>query len=216
MTTVNPEIIDTLQAVVKLVDRLISIHEARVDTLDSPVIHISLEGVNLCRNGTVSIITLLLHESPSSQQTYLIDVQRLGTQTFCTAGANGKTLKHILQDEKIPKVFFDVRIDSAALFAHHNIALEGVQDLQLMDSAARETTSSREYLSWLAACVEHTNIISFYRYITWSRDREAGEQLFRPELGGSYDVFNKRPLADDIVRYCVGNVACLPELRNML
>ena len=216
MTTVNPEIVDTLPAIVKLVDQLISTHEARNDTLDRPIIHMALEGVNLGRSGTISIITLLIHESPSSQHVYLIDVHTLGAQTFSTAGVNGKTLKHILQNEKMPKVFFDVRNASDALFANHSIALEGVQDVQLMDSAARETTSSREYLSGLAACVEHTNIISFYRYITWSRDREVGEQLFRPELGGSYDVFNKQPLPDDIVRYCVGNVACLPELRNML
>ncbi|KAI4923282.1 hypothetical protein J4E85_008319 [Alternaria conjuncta] len=216
MTTVRPEIIDTPQAIVKLVDQLISIHEARNESLDPPIMHISLEGVNLCRNGTVSILTLLLHESPSSQQTYLIDVHSLGAQTFSTAGANGKTLKHILQDEKMPKVFFDVRIASAGLFAHYCVALEGVQDVQLMDSAAVETTESREYLSWLAACVKYNKIISYYHYTTWSRDREAGEQLFRPELGGSYDVFNQRPLPDDIIKYCVGSVECLPKLRNEL
>ncbi|KAI4909767.1 uncharacterized protein J4E92_010538 [Alternaria infectoria] len=216
MATVNLEMIDTPQAIVKLVDRVISLHEARNDTLDSPIIHMSLEGVNLGRSGTVSIITLLLHESPSAQHTYLIDVHSLGAQTFSTAGANGKTLKHILQDERIPKVFFDVRIDSVALFALYSIALEGVQDVQLMDSAAIETTESREYLSWLTACVKYNPIISYYQYTTWSRGREAGEQLFRSELGGSPDVFNKRPLPDDIIKYCVGNVACLPALRNKL
>ncbi|KAI4604697.1 hypothetical protein J4E80_010963 [Alternaria sp. BMP 0032] len=217
MATVNHEMLDTPQAIVELIDKLMSIHEARDDALDRPVIHISLEGVNLGRSGTISIITLLIHESPSSQHTYLIDVQRLGTQTFSTASANGKTLKHILEDEKTPKVFFDVRIDSAALFAFYGIALEGVQDVQLMESAARETTESREYLTGLAHYMAQSRGIgSFHQYTIWSRNQEAGEQLFRPELGGSYDVFNKRPLPDDIVKYCVGRVKCLPELRNKL
>ncbi|KAI4905965.1 hypothetical protein J4E90_011040 [Alternaria incomplexa] len=201
MTTVNPEIVDTSQAVVKLVDQLISSHETRDDTLDRPIIHISLEGVSLGRSGTTSIITLLLHESPSSQHTYLVDVRTLGAQAFTTAGADGKTLKQILENSDIPKVFFDVRNASAALFALYNIALEEVQDVQLMDSAARKTTAKR---------------ISFHRSETLRRDRHAGEILFRAEFGGSPEVFNQRPLPDDIVKYCVGEVACLPVLRNML
>ena len=40
----------------------------------------------------------------------------LGSQAFNTTGIKGKTLKDIFQDEKIPKVFFDVPNDSDALF----------------------------------------------------------------------------------------------------
>ncbi|KAI4690246.1 hypothetical protein J4E81_007398 [Alternaria sp. BMP 2799] len=217
MTTVNPEMIDTPQAIVKLIDKLMSIHEARDDALDRPVIHISLEGVNLGRTGTISIITLLIHDPPSSQQTYLIDVHRLGAQAFTTGGENGTTLKQILEDLDIPKVFFDVRIDSAALFALYGIALEGVQDVQPMDSAARDTAEERMYLSKLPDCVKRENSgISYYRYDTLCREGTAGELLFRVEFGGSPEVFNSRPLPDEIVKYCVGEVACLPVLRNML
>ncbi|KAI4619083.1 uncharacterized protein J4E87_007670 [Alternaria ethzedia] len=216
MTTVNPEIVDTLPAIVKLVDQLISTHEARNDTLDRPIIHLSLEGANLCRSGTISILTLLLCEDPQSQQTYLVDVHKLGAYAFSTVGTMRTTLKDILQNGKIPKVFFDVRNDSDALFARFGIALQGVQDVQLMDSAAREKRAEREYLSGLPRCVEHNSIISFHRRNTWCRDRTAGELVFRVEFGGSREAFSMRPLADDIVSYCVGDVMWLPELRNKL
>ena len=37
-------------------------------------------------------------------------------------------------------------------------------------------------------------------------------KLFAPERGGSYDVFNVRPLPDDIKEYCVQDVQFLPKL----
>jgi len=42
-----------------------------------------------------------------------------------------KALKDILESATTPKVFFDIRNDSGALFAHFGIALQGVQDVQL-------------------------------------------------------------------------------------
>jgi len=92
----------------------------------------------------------------------LFDVHLLGAQAFNTAGVKQKTLKDILQDDKIPKVFFDVRNDSDALFAHFGVALQGVEDVQLIESATRRTTKSRKFLSGLAKCVEENVLISLY------------------------------------------------------
>lgn len=39
-----------------------------------------------------------------------------------------------------------------------------------------------------------------------------GIQLFSPERGGSYEVFNERPIKEEIVDYCVQDVAYLPKL----
>jgi exonuclease 3'-5' domain-containing protein 1 len=62
-------------------------------------------------------------------------VHTLGERAFNTARASKKTLKDILQEKKIPKVFFDVCNDSATLFAHFGVALKGITDIQLMESA---------------------------------------------------------------------------------
>ena len=140
----------------------------------------------------------------------------LGTQAFNTAGVKQKMLKDILQDDKIPKVFFDVRNNSDALFAHFSVALQGVEDVQLLESATRRTTGSRKFLSGLAKCVEKNVLISLQGIdlASWKAAKEKGERLFKAEHGGSYEVFNQRPIPEEIILYCVGDVMCLPKLRD--
>lgn len=121
--------------------------------------YIDLEGVNLCCDGSLSIFTLLMDTGTPTINVHLIDVHSLGSQAFNTTDIKRRTLKDILQDEKIPKVFFDVRNDSDALFSHFGVALKGVEDIQLMESATRKTTSSRKYVTGLAKCVEQTGYI---------------------------------------------------------
>ncbi|CAN9149576.1 unnamed protein product [Alternaria alternata] len=105
-------------------DKLVSIHTLRQKkALPKPVIYIDLEGSNLCREGSVSILTLLVDLETSLKLAYLIDVHTLGEGAFNTAGVGKTTLKEVLQDEEIFKVFFDVRNDSDALFPHYGIAL---------------------------------------------------------------------------------------------
>ncbi|KFY69210.1 hypothetical protein V496_00441 [Pseudogymnoascus sp. VKM F-4515 (FW-2607)] len=169
-----------------------------------PTIYIDLEGVNLCREGSLSILTLLIDTGISTMRVCLIDVHSLGPRAFNTAGIKGRTLKHILQDENIPKVFFDVRNDSDALFADFGVALQGVEDVQLMESATRTTTGSRKYLNGLAKCVE--GVVHGSDLSSWKLAKEKGGRLFKAECGGSYDVFEQRPIPNEIISYCVGDV----------
>ncbi|KAK6596825.1 hypothetical protein H4I96_09477 [Botrytis cinerea] len=111
------------------------------------------------------------------------------------------------------RVFFDVRTDSDALYAHFGVALQGVEDVQLMESATRATTSSRKYLNGLAKCIEQSGLDS--RDLTsWKLAKEKGERLFKVQFGGSYEVFEQRPIRNHIISYCVGDVQHLPKLRS--
>jgi exonuclease 3'-5' domain-containing protein 1 len=214
MEGVGAEIIDTPKQVGALADWLVFCH---ADTVPySPIMYLDLEGVNLCRHGSISILTFLVNTGATSRRVCLIDVHALGAQAFRTAGAKGKTLQDILQDENIPKVFFDARNDSDALFAHFGIALQGVEDIQLMESAARKTTASRKFLNGLNKCVEDMAASNTGRnqLAGWKLAKTKGEQMFKAELGGSYDVFNLRPIPGDIISYCTGDVNYLPELRQ--
>ena len=49
---------------------------------------------------------------------------------------------------------------------------------------------------------------------SWKAAKEKGERLFKAEYGGSHEVFNQRPIPEEIISYCVGDVMCLPELRD--
>jgi exonuclease 3'-5' domain-containing protein 1 len=191
----GPYVVDTDQQIGQVVDIICRLKESPL----KPTLYIDLEGVSLCREGSISILTLLVKWGSSSSLTVLYDVHLLGSSTFATAGTkSGKTLKDILQDENILKVFLDVRNDSGALFALYGVALQGIEDVQLMESATRETTSSRKYLNGLAKCIENNFVWSGSNYNskTWKREKETGEKLFKSEHGGSYQVFNQHPIPD--------------------
>jgi exonuclease 3'-5' domain-containing protein 1 len=44
------------------------------------------------------------------------------------------------------------------------------------------------------------------------RTKNLGRRLFAPELGGTYAVFDSRPLATEIKDYCAQDVAFMPLL----
>ncbi|EOA81420.1 hypothetical protein ACJQWK_10841 [Exserohilum turcicum] len=188
MKGIETEIINTTERISDLVDWLVVRHAPPVPY--SPTMYIDLEGVNLCREGSISILTLLIDTGIPTKRVYLLDVHTLGAQAFNTAGAKRTTLKDILEDEKIPKVFFDVRNDSDALFAHFSVALQGVEDVQLMESASRKTTGSRKFLNGLAKCVESELRAYNSQLACWKRAKEKGERLYKAEYRGSYAVFN--------------------------
>jgi exonuclease 3'-5' domain-containing protein 1 len=203
------EVVDTTAQIVRLIDSIAAPRPS------SPILYIDLEGVKLSRHGSISILTLLV-DCDNTQRVYLVDVHALNAFAFSTAGITNKTLKHILESQQIIKVFFDVRNDSDALFAHFGIALKGVEDVQVMESATRKTTASRRLLNGLARCIED-NLSHFsnrQELARWKLTKTNGERLFKPELGGSYDVFNRRPIPEELIGYCVGDVKYLADLRN--
>ncbi|RWA12462.1 hypothetical protein EKO27_g2642 [Xylaria grammica] len=161
---------------------------------DPPSFFIDLEGENLSRHGTISI--LQLHVLPRGQ-TRLFDIMVLGGRAFATAGTSGCTFKDVLESKDIPNVFFDVRNDSDALCSHFQIKLSGVQDLQLMQLATRQVGRKR-YVCGLAKCIADDAPMSDVDKATWKTKKVKGLKLFAPEMGGSDKVlFNERPPASE-------------------
>ncbi|KAH9882711.1 hypothetical protein J1614_000076 [Plenodomus biglobosus] len=132
-----------------------------VDTLAGlpvapPSIYVDLEGIKLSRQGTISI--LQIYVLPKNY-TYLIDVYQLQHSAFSITGKESdKCLKAILEANDIPKVFFDVRNDSDALFHHFQISLSGVEDIQLMELATR--TFPRRCVNGLQRCIEKDAVMT--------------------------------------------------------
>ncbi|KAI4858725.1 ribonuclease H-like domain-containing protein [Hypoxylon rubiginosum] len=193
--------IDTKEALIVVLDTL------EVLPANPPSLYIDLEGVNLSRHGSISIFQLYVLPT---KQTYLIDVRTLGSEAFTTPGSDGRTLKDILESETTPKVIFDVRNDSDALFSHFQIGLQGIQDLQLMELGT--STARRHYLKGLSRCIEGDLGLDENEVAEWKRIKESGIRLFAPGRGGSYEVFNVRPLSEEIRLYCSQDVQFLPRL----
>jgi hypothetical protein len=64
------------------------------------------------------------------------------------------TLKEVLESPCTPKIFFDIRNDADALFAHFGIHLRGTMDLQLLENFKRHHCHENTRLvHGLAKCV---------------------------------------------------------------
>ncbi|KAK4983379.1 hypothetical protein LTR66_008847 [Elasticomyces elasticus] len=178
------------------------------DTTAAPTLYLDIEGTKTSRHGTISIIELLIQ---GSSHVYLIDILTLGATAFTTPDRIGRTFGTILQSATLTKAFFNVRNDSDALFALHGIKLQGIVDIQLLELAARPG-NNKCYLKGLAKCIELHCPMSRLERADWVVTKIAGKRLFHPESGGSYTVFDERPLRSEIVKYCVQDVARLPDL----
>ncbi|KAL8852576.1 MAG: hypothetical protein Q9221_002572 [Calogaya cf. arnoldii] len=197
-------LIDTPEAMTTVIDTLVTLPSS------PPSLFVDLEGVSLSRHGSVSILQLLV--SPSNR-TYLLDIHTLGHKAFNAPGTDGKTtLKSLLESDAIAKVFFDVRRDSDALYAHFGIELAGIHDIQLMELATRNPLSSKRYVNGLAKCIEKDISMTTNEQQHWKSVKENGIRLFDPRFGGSYEVFNTRPLSKEIRSYCVQDVKFMPGL----
>lgn len=172
-------------------------------------LYVDLEGARLSRHGLLSLLILY---SPLVRQAFVLDIFTLKTAAFKTKGSSGFNIKQILQSNDYKKAFFDVRNDSDALFHQFGVALRNVEDIQLMENATRPDGPSRNRLHGLAKCLEV--VLSSAEKKEWAKSKDAGKALFCPESGGSYAVFNKRPLSPEILAYCVGDVYYLPRLRE--
>jgi exonuclease 3'-5' domain-containing protein 1 len=198
-----------------------------------PSLYVDLEGAKLSRTGTISLLTLY---ALPMDTVYLIDIDSLGAAAFCTAAATtsatatfpdpvsataaGKqasptepvlTLKSVSESPTIPKVFFDVRNDSDALFAHFEIALKCVDHLQLMKLATR-SRKPRHHLLGLAWCIKHNNGMSPEARRHSLSVKKQGIKLLCPGKGGSYAVFDERPLQPIVLEHCVQDVMHMPKL----
>ncbi|KIO17128.1 hypothetical protein M407DRAFT_246834 [Tulasnella calospora MUT 4182] len=198
-------LIDTPQALSSLLSKLYELERTR------PALFIDLEGYDLCRHGRIALITI--HASPLAM-TYLVDVTTLGEASFTTEGENlpGKTLKSLLEDKEIPKVLFDCRNDSDALYNLYKVDMGGVIDLQLMELATRKRRQ-RAYVNGLARTIKDYGGLSPEALAEWEEIKTYGKKIFDtgdPETAGL--LFEERPLEEKLVQYSIQDATLLPVL----
>jgi len=132
-----------------------------------------------------------------------------------TTGVRGRSLKNFLQTSNIPKVCFDVGKSSGALFALFDIALDDIQDIQLIHYAARQRlqrSHQDRYLHSLERCINRDAQLSVAEEQAWNH----GLDLIIPERGGWYEDLNDRPLRLKVLAYCVQEDLFVPRLRDLI
>ncbi|KAK5046728.1 hypothetical protein LTR84_007489 [Exophiala bonariae] len=197
-----PTVVDSQPALIHLLDSILEL------PVEPPSLYFDLEGIRLGRLGSISLVSL--HVAPHSK-TYIVDVNLLCGSAFSTLSTNKEwSLKTVLESQHIPKVFFDVRNDSDALYSHYQISINGVVDLQLLELATRK--GSRNRVAGLAKCIQTDSSVSDDSKRAWRETKEAIGRLYDPKSGGRYEVFNECPLRPDILQYCAYDVELLPSL----
>lgn len=164
-------------------------------------LYLDLEGNRLSRHGSLSIISILIHPKGIVG---LIDVLVLGNLAFTAASDDGKTLKSILEDPKIPKGVWDVRNDADALWALHHVNLAGVTDIQLLENASR--TGDKKYVCGLEKAIQLDLKLGFMKLHHWIRTKKDIQNLM------TSDVFVTRPIDLKTAQYCMNDVIYLPDL----
>ena len=191
--------VDSIDQVRALVDEVMA--------LSKPALYLDAEGISLSRNGEMVLLQMFI-DTDAGPHTYVIDICALGTAgTFHTTGNENYnvTFKDLLEDPAVPKLFWDCRMDSEALYHQHGIALTSVLDLQLLEVAKRPVGSDLFYLLGYAKAVARDAGLDWYDEMKMSKAK-AAKSLFIPDLGGSWKVLTTRPLAPALLDYCSGDV----------
>ncbi|KAF7377524.1 3'-5' exonuclease domain-containing protein [Mycena sanguinolenta] len=200
-----------------VVDTISLLHSCLTALANSTSIAVDLEGIALCRSGRLCILQL---KASDNDTIWLVDIVVLPADAFAVTGDGGHSLKSILESHSVKKLFFDVRNDSDALFNLFGVSLANVYDLQLLEVAVRSSNlrTPPRFLTGLVSSLE--TYLAPRKSATvvrsWAEVKEAGLLLFAPERGGEYEIFDKRPLAPELVKYCAQDVALLHELEMVL
>lgn len=206
--------VDSLASVEELVNKLVkSLSKLPVGQIP---LYIGCKTSQL--DGGKDAISLLQLFVLPQNHIYLIDVHALGSPVFTMMERDGQSLRSILQSDLIPKVFFDVRLDCYLLFTHFGIALQCVQDIQLMDWVSRSpdlSPLSRQPFRTLFRCLRSDARIPQREKDNWQAVYNAARSLYDPCMGGSLQAFSDRPLKKDVRAYCVLNLQYLPGLHNL-
>ncbi|GFH61095.1 hypothetical protein CTEN210_17571 [Chaetoceros tenuissimus] len=83
------------------------------------------EGVNLCRVGTLEIVSVCFEQEDNTKSIFLLD---LGKNEGTPDTSVVRALKDLLENEHVIKIIHDCRMDADALFHHHGISLNNVHD----------------------------------------------------------------------------------------
>ncbi|RAH44715.1 uncharacterized protein BO95DRAFT_326579, partial [Aspergillus brunneoviolaceus CBS 621.78] len=178
-------------------------------------LYIVLKGVNLSREGTLSLMLIYLE---CMDNIHAVDLETLGARAFSTTASsrlyNTISLQAILESPNRTKVFFEVWNGSDALFSQFQIRLQRVADLQLMQHAASEGwRRDNSRVTNLAACIKDDAGLTEPEARRWRAEKERGRSnCFYLGRDGDSHILRRRPLDNDFLNYCSADIAHFAKL----
>ena len=211
MKNIKTKIINTIKQIDDLIDWFILRHSS-FESYQS-IMYIDFENVNFCRENSIFILIFLIDINISIIRVCFINIYFLNSQTFNIIDIKKKILKNIFQDEKIFKIFFDVRNDSNVLFAHFDITLQKMKNMQFMKSVSKKITNFKKYMNDLIKCIEQ-NVLYDNDLTNWKQTKKNETRLFKFEFDDFYKIFKQRSIFNEIIFYCIDDVQYFSELWN--
>jgi exonuclease 3'-5' domain-containing protein 1 len=147
-------------------------------------IAIDMHGVQLGKDGEISI--LQMSSGSLHDPVFIVDILQLKEIAF----KSRSPLRLLLEDETVPKLFFDVRGDVNALYHQFRITIRNLEDLQLIDIVKRRVIKYFNFTSVFSSCQDVSLAIKHHVQSV----RSEAEQMFAQKFGGNYMVWMKRPL----------------------
>jgi len=187
-----------------LIDTVASCRSAVAALMAESEIGVDLEGVDVGRLGRVSIIQVSTYAS----DVCLFDITALGADAF---GAGG--LRGLFQSRRVRKVIFDGRADNDALHHLFDSLMENAYDLQILH-ALKFSSSDDRYVKGFQKCLDASGVLSPAEGHRASVLKERGKRCFSPDFGGSYSVWEQRPLRQILLDYAVADVQHLLQMKR--
>mmetsp|Transcript_15614 Transcript_15614/g.46817 ORF Transcript_15614/g.46817 Transcript_15614/m.46817 type:complete len:500 (-) Transcript_15614:107-1606(-) len=161
---------------------------------------VDFEGVKLCRHGALCLVQMTCSDDP--RLVYVLDVHVLGRRAFTMQTPQGTSMKGLLEEQHIRKVWFDPRNDVDALYHQFGITPRGIFDLQLAEVADRRNRGLKvDFVQGLYKCLTQCPALQSEQKVFAERINALGKSLFEPQNGGQHEIFQHRPLNPVILVY---------------
>mmetsp|Transcript_51102 Transcript_51102/g.118770 ORF Transcript_51102/g.118770 Transcript_51102/m.118770 type:complete len:458 (+) Transcript_51102:549-1922(+) len=188
-------LIDSFGCLMKLL-----LHLESICGVNEAALAVDFEGVKLCRHGALCLVQMTCSDDPSL--VYVLDVHVLGKRAFTMQTPQGTSMKGLLEEQAIRKVWFDPRNDVDALYHQFGIMPRGIFDLQLAEVADRRNRGLNvHYVQGLHKCLTQCPELQSEQKVFAERINTLGKSLFEPQDGGNYEIFRHRPLNPVILVY---------------
>jgi len=193
-------LIDSFGGLMKLLCHLEELCSSEMNNGLETALAVDFEGVKLCRHGALCLVQITCSDDP--RLVYVLDVHVLGKRAFALQTPQGTSMKGVLEEQLIRKVWFDPRNDVDALYHQFGIMPRGIFDLQLAEVADRRDRGHNvNYVQGLHKCLTQCPTLQSEQKVFAEWINNLGKNLFEPQNGGSYEIFQQRPLNPFILIY---------------